>query len=358
VPLLPLLALLGAPAPVAQADWLDRLIVSFCDLFGGNGFFSFPFLVRGLLAVVIVSLICGAIGSLVVGNRMAFFRDALAHCAFAGIALGFLSAYFFGVLGRMENFYDWALPIMIGFGVLVGLAIAYLRETTSLGSDTVIGVFFAGAMGFGAMLLQGISRVGLRYLSPEEFLFGAVNNVRAEDLKLLFFLGALTALVLAVLYNDLLFTSFNPSLARTRRVRVRLCSYLFIALLAVIINICLLTVGALLINALLVVPAAAAANLCRNLRQMFWATVGLCLAAGAGGHLLAFHVRVPIAGAGKTIEFGSGGTIVVLCVLAFFLSLPLRRVLTRWRRRRLPPPPPHEPSHGQGSQPAPAAPSS
>ncbi len=332
--MLPLpLALLAAPAD----DWLRHAVETFCDVFPANSFFNFPFNVLGLLAVVVVSLICGAVGSLVVGNRMAFFSDAIAHCAFAGIALGFLAAFFTGALGRItksSEFYDWALPIMVAFGIAVGLAIAYLREKTNLGSDTVIGVFFAGAMGLGAMLLHGISRLGLFYLNPEDFLFGSVTTVETSDLKLLCGLAVLALVVLGYLYNELLFTSFNPSLARTRGARVRLCSYLFIALLAVIINVCLLTVGALLINALLIVPAATACNLCRNLRQMFWTTIGLCLAAGAGGHLLSFHVAIPIKANADPLRFGSGGTIVVLCVLLFFLSLPLKTLLARRRRDR------------------------
>jgi zinc transport system permease protein len=315
------------PVAAAGADWLERAIVWFTELFPEYSFFNIYPNVAGLLAIVLVSLICGAVGSLVVGNRMAFFSDALAHCAFAGIALGFLTAFLAGVLGRIDNFFSWAMPIMVGFGLVVGVAINYVREKTALGSDTVIGVFFAGAMGFGAMLLQGVSRLG-RYFSPEDFLFGSVLTVSSRELVILFGLGVVTAAVLAVLYNQLLFTSFNPSLARSRRIPVRLCGYAFIALLALIINLCLLTVGALLINALLIVPAATANNLSRNLRQMFWWTVGLSLAVGLAGHVLCFYVRIPVEGGGN-LTFGSGGTIVVLSVLLFFLSMLVGPALRR-----------------------------
>src|SRR5438874_2315748 len=84
-----------------------------------------------------------------------------------------------------------------------------------------------------------------------------------------------SALLLAWMYNSLVFASFNPSLARSRRVPVRWCNYLFIVLLAVIVNVCLRVVGALLINAMLVVPAAAAGNVARNMKQLFWITVVL-----------------------------------------------------------------------------------
>src|SRR6185312_11421254 len=84
-------------------------------------------------------------------------------------------------------------------------------------------------------------------------------------------------------YNQFMFASFNPSLARTRRMNVTLNNYLFIVLLALVVNLSIKAVGALLINALLVVPAAAAANVARNLRQMFWLTVAFCIVSGLLG---------------------------------------------------------------------------
>jgi zinc transport system permease protein len=322
-------------------DWLTRaldVLIRAAHPADGSFLDSVPNLL-GLLAVILVSLVCGAVGSLVVGNRMAFFSDALAHTAFAGIALGFLTALLVGAAGR--DFFDWATPIMVVFGILVGLAIAYVREKTALASDTVIGVFFAGAIGFGAMLLQGIAATGT-YYSAEDFLFGAVLTITPRDVELLFLLAVLTAGGLALLYNQLLFTTFNPSLARSRRIPVRLCSYLFITLLALIINLCLRTVGALLINALLIVPAATACNLCRNLRQLFWASVLLCLGVSAGGHVLAYHVNIPLR-PGSAIHFGSGGTIVVLSVLLFFLSLAAGGL-----RQRMQKPTGQKPEAGRG----------
>src|SRR5215468_2578840 len=142
--------------------WLDRAIDGFTQLFPPLTFFNLSWNVRGTLAVLLVGLVCGAVGSLVVGNRMAFFSDALAHCAFAGVALGFLFALAAGVREEKE-FYDWILPIMVLFGVLIGVLIAYVRQQTSLANDTVIGVFFDGAMGFGAILLKVVARK--RYFS-------------------------------------------------------------------------------------------------------------------------------------------------------------------------------------------------
>ncbi|HXG11412.1 MAG TPA: metal ABC transporter permease [Gemmataceae bacterium] len=325
----------------AQEDvhWLDRLIREFTALWPEWSYFSLDFQVRSLLAVLLASLVCGAVGSLVVGNRMAFFSDALAHCAFAGIALGFLFALLSGVRDE-QQFWALVTPIMIVFGIVVGVGIAWVREQTNLASDTVIGVFFAGAIGFAALLRKVIR--SRRLFNLEDFLFGDPVTVSAGDLVFLFVLVAITAALLVWMYNDVVFTSFNASLARSRRVRVRLCNYAFIVLLALIVNVCLKTVGVLLINALLIVPAATVGNVARNMRQLFWGTIVLCLLISVFGVWLSYQVTFPNPNNPRDpIQFGIGGTMIVSAVVLFFLSMavePLRRRLSPllahlWRRR-------------------------
>lgn len=295
---------------------LQETIENIAHLFPRDSYLGQTFIIKSLLAVILVSLICGAIGSMVVGNRMAFFSDALAHCAFTGIALGLL----LGLATDAENdptFDQLHLPlIMAGFGMSVGVGIAYVHEKTGLANDTVIGVFFAGAIGFGALVLKALGT--RKFYDPEVFLFGDPLTVGPLGLLLLLGLAILTTVVLFLLYNQLVFTSFNPSLARSRRVPLRLCNYLFIILLALIVNLCLKTVGVLLINALLIVPAATAANLCRNMRQLFWTTIALCVFVGVVGNVAAWELNV-----GLNFPIGVGGAIVVLSVLLFFVSMAL-----------------------------------
>jgi zinc transport system permease protein len=265
---------------------------------------------------------------------MAFFSDAMAHCAFAGVALGILLTFFIGTPADHES-YRWIIPlVMVGFGALIGIGIAFVREKTSLASDTVIGVFFAGAIGFGAMLLTALEK--RRAFSPEQFLFGSPFFVEEADLLYLAILLILTVLLLVQRYNHLVMASFNPSLARTRRVALRLNNYLFIVLLALIVNLSIRAVGVLLINAMLIVPAATASNLSRNLRQMFWLTVLISVGAGLLGLWLSSTIRVRL-GPGDTVQFGPSGTIICLSVLAFFASMlagPVRRRIAR--KDRLP----------------------
>src|ERR1700681_2045841 len=103
--------------------------------------FEHAYQFRAVLSVLIVTAVCGMVGALVVGNRMAFFSDAMAHCAFAGVALGILLTFALGA-GKEPEKFRWLVPIvMVAFGALVGLAIAFVKEKTELASDTVIGVF-------------------------------------------------------------------------------------------------------------------------------------------------------------------------------------------------------------------------
>jgi zinc transport system permease protein len=294
-------------------EWLNWLMSQIAQMFPTGSWMASSFNVKAMIVVVLVSVICGAVGSLVVGNRMAFFSDALAHCAFAGITLGLITALAAGL--PPESF---VVPlIMVSFGVMIGLAIALVRERTGLANDTVIGVFFAFAIGFGGMLFGALR---FRSMNPESFLFGSPLFVQAPDILALLILAAVLFLVLWRRYNDFVLVSFNPSLARSRQIPLRWCSYLFIVLLAMLVNLCITAVGALLINAMLVVPAATAANFGRNLRHMFWGSVLFSLASGISGLWVSNTVHWELPN-GATLEFGPAGTIVVISVLLFFASV-------------------------------------
>ncbi len=320
------------------AHWLDAAIAQLCHLAPAGSFFSWTFNVHALLALILVGLSCGAVGSLVVGSRMAFFSDALAHCAFAGVSIGFVLFEAMYVLFDVprERFWEFVTPVMVIFGMLVGYGIAAVRQRTGLASDTVIGVFFAGSIGLAAMLRKLMYSRALWNL--EDFLFGDPVNVNTADLVALALLVVLTFGLLAWLYNPLLLTSFNSSLALSRRVRVKLCNYLFIMLLAVIVNLCLRCVGVLLINALLIVPAATAVNISRNLRQFFRWTLFLCVAVGIVGQWISWEVSMafqqpPTSMAlrgQKSVELGISGTVILLSVFLFILSM----VVAPWVRRQ------------------------
>jgi zinc transport system permease protein len=304
---------------------MTELIDNLADVIARNLGTS-EFIVLGTAAVILLSLICGSVGALVVGNRLAFFSDALAHCAFAGVGLGLLMAILSDL--RDRDTVAWLLPlVMVIFGVLIGIAIVYVREKTDLASDTVIGVFFAGALGFGGLLMGALKLV--TNMSVENLMFGSIFFAQPRDLIWLAVLAVATAVVLGMRYNQLVFASFNPSLARSRQIRVRLLNYLFIALLALIVNVCIQTVGILIINAMLIVPAATAINLSRNMRQMYWWTIALSLLAGLGGILISLNFRLHVGAV--PVQLGPSGCIVLLSVFGFIVSMIVGPRLRRFR---------------------------
>jgi zinc transport system permease protein len=317
---------------LAPHDWLDRAIQYLASLAPEHTFFAWSFNIKVVLALILVSLCCGAIGSLVIGGRMAFFSDALAHCSFAGVSIGFLLFLVFGPLFGYEAknesaFWTWLTIIMVVFGILAGCGIVWVRTRTGLSSDTVIGVFFAGAVGLAAALRDLMRHRALFNL--EDFLFGDPVTISSGQLLVLAGLLIFTALLLAGIYNYLLLASFNQSLALSRRVPVQFVQYLFIILLALIVNLCLRFVGALLINALLIIPAATAVNLSQNMRQLFWRTILLCLVLSLFGEWLSWDLQWST---NSQYRLGVSGTIVLLNVFAFILSM----VIGPWLLARRP----------------------
>ncbi len=305
------------------AAWLDQVFGQLADS-AGLDIFTF----RSVVAVILLGLTCGLVGAQVVGSRMAFFSDAMAHTAFAGVGVSLLLVVLLtGARSAADaEQFRWVVPFgAAAFGVAAGLGIAAVRDRTGLTNDTIIGVFFALAVGLGALFLPTVGKI-VRY-NPEVFLFGGLSSVGAGDLLALAVLLAVTAAFMCWRSNALSLASFNPSLARSRGLPVRRDGYLFIALLAVTVNLAVGILGALLINALLVVPAAAAANIGRNLRQVFWLTVAGSVGCGLAGVLLSSILVVPLAG--ERVRFGPSGLAVVVCVGWFFLTMLIAAVRGR-----------------------------
>lgn len=305
-----------------EGKWLENAIEWICAYFPEGTMLSHGSVVLGLLATLVVCFICGAMGSLVVGNRMAFFSDALAHCAFAGVGFGLLLAIMTDT--PQDEVRQRITLVMVAFGVTVGLLIAFVRDQTGLANDTVIGVFYAGSIGIGAIvtkLAQGWQRTKL--FSIEDFIFGNPTSARPWEVVLLLLLAIGVVVFLTFLYNWLILASANPSLALSRRIPVRLCRYLFIVLLAFMVNLSQQITGTLLINGLLIVPAATAANLASNIRQMFWYSIAIALAVGYLGNYLSWEISTRIR------PIGISGSVIVLSVLLFVISVPLGRILRR-----------------------------
>jgi zinc transport system permease protein len=267
--------------------------------------FQYPFLIRGFLCVLVLAPILGGLSHLVVTRRMAFFSAALGQAALTGVAIGLL-------LGEPLN-----APYggMFGFCLLGTLAMVYVKRHATLPPDTLIGVFHALTLGLGLCLLVAVTRQ-FNVHQVESVLFGSLLTVTDGDLALLVGVGLFVGIMLAREYNQLLLDSLSPSLASVAGAEPTYLEYLFAVLLTVSIVVSLKIIGALLVEALVVVPAAAARNVARGARSYLLWSVAIAFTAGVGGLGISTRLLVP-----------TGGAVVLAVSVIFFITLFGRRLI-------------------------------
>jgi zinc transport system permease protein len=262
---------------------------------------AYPFIVRGVFTVLVVGPLLGGMSHLVVARRLAFLSTALGQAALTGLTIGL-------VLGEPLN-----APYggIFGFCLLSAVGMVYVKRRAALPSDTLIGVFLSMTLGLGICLLVAVTkRFNIHQI--EAVMFGSLLTVTDADLALLVALGLAVAGVLAWHYNGLLLDSLSPPLARVSGVSPAVLEYLFVVLLTVAIVVSLKVIGALLVEALVIVPAASGRNLARSMRSYLLWSVVTALAAGLGGLGLSTQVVVP-----------SGGAVVLMLAAFFFVTLAI-----------------------------------
>ena len=270
----------------------------------------YPFMVRGMLASVMVGTLCAVIGTYVVLRGMAFFGDALAHAILPGVAIAYL----------MEINLLWGALIM---GLLTALGIGYLSRRGQVKEDTAIGVIFAASFALGVAILSTVQTYSV---DLTHILFGNVLGVSSTDLWLTAGLGLVVLLAVFFLYKELLVVSFDPILAATLRLPLNALNFLLLVLIALTIVVSLQTVGVALMMAMLVTPAATAYLLTRRLWHMMIVGAAVGAVSSVAGLYLSFYVNV-----------ASGAAVVLVCtgffVLAFLFS-PRRGLIWGWLRDR------------------------
>jgi zinc transport system permease protein len=263
--------------------------------------FGYAFIVRGLLAVVILAPLLGGISHLVVARRLAFFSTALGQAALTGLTLGLFAG---------EPITAPYISIS-GFCLLVAILMVYVKRRSSLPPDTLIGVFMALTLGLGICLLVAVTKQ-FNIHQIEGVMFGSLLTVTDLDLALLLIVALAVGAVLAFHYNGLLLDSLSRPLAEAQGVRTALVEYLFVVLLTMAIVVSLKVIGALLVEALVVVPAAAARNLARTTRGYLAYSVVAALVTGVSGIFLSTLWRVP-----------TGGAVVLALSVVFFVTLAI-----------------------------------
>lgn len=273
---------------------------------------GYAFMVRGLIAAVMVGVVCATVGTYMVLRGMAFFGDALAHAILPGVAVGYLLSG-----GGQGPIFWWGL----GTGVLTALGIGAVGKGAQVKEDTAIGIIFSGMFALGIALISTLRSYAV---DLAHFLFGNVLGVSTGDLWLTAAFGALVLLTIGIFYKEFLVLSFDPILAATLRLPAGFLRYLLLVLIAVTIVVSLQTVGVALMVAMLVTPAATAYLLTRRMAPMMALAAGIGAVSGVVGLYLSYYVSV-----------ASGAAIVLVAtaifLLVFFLA-PGRGLLWSYRR--------------------------
>ena len=253
--------------------------------------FQWGFMRNALLAVLVISPLFGLLSTMVVTSRMSFFSDALGHSAFTGIAIGTLC-------GLADPLW-MAVLLAAAFALLF----TYVRRKSNMASDTVIGVFSSTAVALGIFIA---TFGGGSFTQYNSLLIGDILSVEPSKIALLAVILLVVAVLWLVSFNRLMLSAIHPALADSRGVRVFWQEAVFSVAIAVVVTVSMTWVGLLVINSLLVLPAAAARNLARNMRQYHLFSILGAIVAGIAGLMTSYYAGT------------SAGASITLYLAAFF----------------------------------------
>lgn len=271
--------------------------------------FKYGFVVNAMLCALLIGPSLGAIGTMVVVKRMAFFSSAIGHAALTGIAIGI----FFGepVSSPYVSLFSFAL--------LFAIYLNFSRNRSGMAHDTLIGVFLAASIAVGSTLMLTVTRkINIHIL--DSFLFGSILSAGNGDITLLLVITICTVVIGALYFNRLMLTGLDPTLAAVRGVSVTAVNYMFVILIALITVSSVKIVGAILVEALLIIPAAAARNISSSLKSfMFYSVIFATFSAITG-------IIVPIE---MNLSVPSGGAIIIIATMIFIVTLIIKIIRTR-----------------------------
>ena len=256
------------------------------------------FMKNALLALLLMAPLFGLMSTMIVTGQMSFFSDALGHSAFTGIAIGC-------ICGLAPT------PVAVAFSVAFALLFSYVRSRSNQAADTLIGVFSSTAVALGIFVA---TLGGGSFTKYNKYLIGDVLSVTPSEIAVLA-LVLLSVMVFWVIWgNRLTLVSVHPQLASSRGIKVERIQTLFTVAIAVVVTLAISWVGLLMLNSLLVLPAASARNVSRNLRQYHGFSILFALIASLAGLIISYYLGA------------STGAAISLCLaLIFAVSFALRK---------------------------------
>lgn len=261
-------------------------------------FMEYTFMKNALLAIILISPIFAVLGTMIVNNKMAFFSDALGHSALTGIAIGMV----FGISNMNIS--------MIFFAIVFALLLNFVKNKTNYGADTIISVFSSIAIALGlAMLAQSGN-----FNKYSSYLVGDILSITNIEILYLFFAFIAVGAFWYFTFNKLNITSINSTLAKSRGVNTKNIDNIFVVLIAIIVMISIRWIGILLINSLLILPAASSRNISKNMRSYHLLSVIFSLFSGITGLILSYYWNIP-----------TGPMIVLISGLIYFITFGIKK---------------------------------
>ena len=264
-------------------------------------FIDYTFMKNALLAILLITPIFAILGTMIVNNKMAFFSDALGHSALTGIAIGML-------LGISDINIS-----MIIFAVVFALLLNFIKNKTTYGADTIISVFSSIAIALGLAILAQTGSFN-KYSS---YLVGDILSITPSEILYLFITFIAVILFWYFMFNKLNVISINKTLAKSRGINTKLIDNIFVILIAIIVMISIRWIGILLINSLLILPAAASRNVAKSMRSYHLLSVIFSVFSGITGLILSYYWNIP-----------TGPMIVIISGIIYFATFVIGKLGT------------------------------
>lgn len=254
---------------------------------------EYNFMKNALLAIIIITPLFGILGTMVINNRMAFFSDALGHSALTGIAVGTI----FGIGNSNVS--------MIIYAIIFAILLNNIKRRKTLSTDTVISVFSSLSMAVGLMILSK----GGNFSKYSGLLVGDILSITAKEIGLLCIIFVITLVYWFVNFNRLHSVGINVSLARSKNIKATIIEDSFSILIAIIVMLSIKWIGILIVNALLILPAAAGRNIASNMREYHLFSVLIAMFSGINGLVLSYYLGT-----------ATGPTVVIIASILFFIT--------------------------------------
>lgn len=274
-----------------------EVIYSILELSLPFEFISYGFMKNAFIALVHIAPIFAILGTMIVNNKMAFFSDALGHSALTGIAIGML----FGVTNINIS--------MIFFAIFFAIILNVVKHKTSYGADTIISVFSSVAIAIGLAILAQSGNFN-KYSS---FLVGDILSITKNEILYILISFIITIIFWIFFFNKLNCISINQTLAKSKGINANIIDNLFVIIIAIIVMISIRFIGILLINSLLILPAASSRNIAKNMRSYHGLAIVFSLLTSVSGLIISYYYNIP-----------TGPMIVIMSGIIYFITFIIK----------------------------------